>query len=201
MEPKEKIFIHNDQELLDGIAAGNEKAFRIIYDRYRKKVYTYALKIIKSEDLAEDILHEVFLKLWQQEQNREIADLDSYLRVVTRNYTLKVLRRKQLEAKVNKEMFCNWNEGHHETEEHIQLKETQQLLNEAINKLPAQQKLAYQLCREEGLKYEEAAERMAVSKLTVKTHMQLALRFVRTYLRKNTDIVMWIILIQILIKK
>lgn len=62
-------------------------ALRIIYEQYRRKVYSYALKIIKSTELVEDIVHEVFLRIGQHPDAGEIEHLDPYLRIVTRNYT------------------------------------------------------------------------------------------------------------------
>src|SRR5690606_10164576 len=86
----------SDRELLEQVAFGDERAFGEIYERYRRKVYSYALKIIKSPELAEDILHDVFVKLWQYHNPSAIDHLEGYLRIVTRNDTLKQLRRRKL---------------------------------------------------------------------------------------------------------
>lgn len=178
MNPKEAI-LWTDEKLLSEISLGNEYAFRIIFDRYRKKVYCYALKIIKSEVQAEEIVFEVFLKIWKNEQAVKIKCLDAFLSTVTRNYTLNALRKKQLEEKVNVQHCKGWKEGHNETEEAIFLKDSEEILKQAIERLPPQQKIVFTLCRQEGLRYEEVAERLTISRLTVKTHMQHALRFLR----------------------
>ncbi|MNL13920.1 RNA polymerase sigma factor SigK [compost metagenome] len=57
----------NENDLLARIASGDEFAFKIIYNRYRPKVFSYALKYLKSESESEEILQEVFLKLWIRE--------------------------------------------------------------------------------------------------------------------------------------
>src|SRR5690606_27615609 len=100
----------DERELLYKISVGDEYAFRILYNRYRKKIYSYALKIIKSEMLAEDILHEVFLRVWQHGNIAEIENIEGYLKIVTRNYTLKILRRQQLEARNNSARKLVWTE-------------------------------------------------------------------------------------------
>ncbi|MFC5281945.1 RNA polymerase sigma factor [Pedobacter alpinus] len=184
-----EIQVLDDLLLLKRVSLKDQLAFAELYNRYRKKVYTYSLKILKYPDRAEDIVHEIFLTIWQHDNLESILNLDAYLRVVTRNHTLKLLRRQQLELKSNKCMFVGWQEVHNETEQEILLKDTNAQLVQGIDKLPPQQKKVYQLCREQGLKYEEAAEQLSISRLTVKTHMQHALRFLRTYLTQHTDVI------------
>jgi RNA polymerase sigma-70 factor (ECF subfamily) len=70
---------------------------------------------------------------------------------------------------------------HCETEETVIYQDYQNILNQAIDRLPPQQKLVYGLCHGEGLKYEEAAQRLHISRLTVKTHMQQALRTIKSH--------------------
>ncbi|MDR6784317.1 RNA polymerase sigma-70 factor (family 1) [Pedobacter africanus] len=190
---------NEEKALLSQISTGDEKAFSMFFHRFSAKVYTYALKIVKSETLSEEITQEVFVKIWNLgEQLNSIENLDAYLRVLTRNHTLKVLRRLALEVRTNKMMAPGYTETHNETEEYIIFKDSEKILNQGIEQLPAQQKLVYMLCHQEGLKYEEAAERLNISKLTVKTHMQHALRFLRNYVSTHTDIAVLVILMTLL---
>lgn len=192
----------DDKELLQLASTGDVKAFSIIFHRYSAKVYTYALKVVKSDILAEEIAQEVFVKIWNLEaQLSQIENLDAYLRVLTRNRTLKVLRRIALEIKTSRMMIRDYHEDHNETEEYIIFKDSEKILNQAIEKLPAQQKIVYRLCHQEGLKYEEVAEKLNISKLTVKTHMQHALRFLRNYVSTHTDIAVMVFLMTFLSEK
>jgi len=181
---------HAEKLLLVKISLGDEHAFRILFEQHRKRVYTYALKIVKSEVYAEEILHDVFIKIWQHKSITEIENLESFLRTVTKNTTLKVLRRIKLEVRVNDELGHTWQEIHNETEDAILLKETAQILSQGINLLSPQQKQVYLLCREEGLKYADVAQRLSISTETVKTHMKQALKFLRTYVSKNGELSM-----------
>lgn len=194
--------LNDEKELLLLVATGNAKAFSQLFHQYSPKVYAYALKLVKSDTLAEEIVQEVFVKIWNLDaQLGEIVNLDAYLRVITRNHTLKLLRRMALEMKTSKMMAKDYDDSHNETEEYIIFKESAQILTEAVEKLPPQQKLVYQLCHQEGLKYEEAAERLNLSKLTVKTHMQHALRFLRLYIANHTDIATLVIVMTLLGEK
>lgn len=189
--------IINEKVLLERISNGEQDAFRVIFTIYRHKVFSYALKIIKCRETAEDIVHDVFLKIWTHPDLNGINNLESYLKTTSRNTTLKVLRRQALETQTANNLGTHWDETHNETEEIIIVNDFSKILNQAINLLPQQQKLVYNLCREEGLKYSEAAERLSISPLTVKTHMQLALRFLKSYLSKHGDVVLCLIFSQV----
>lgn len=192
---------NDEHSLLCKVQKGDEAAFRLLFDRYKKQIYSYALKIVKSESYAEEILHDVFIRIWQHENPAEIENLTYYLRTLTRNITFNILRRIKLELKVNDDRSHYWEETHNDTENTVILNDATQMLNQAISLLPPQQKLVYTLCREEGLKYAQVAERLCISPLTVKTHMQQALRFLRSYVNKHSDMTMLLVLFQILCEK
>jgi len=186
----------SDELLLAAIEKGDKRAFTLLYNRYRPKVYAYAIRVVKSAELAEDILHDVFLKLWLHESAKIIGNLDAYLQVATRNMALNVLRQQKLELLykqyVKQEAPLYLADI---TSEHIHARETAGLLDTAKRLLPPQQRIVYELCKEKGMKYEEVANRLHISKLTVKTHMQLALRTLRAYLTAHADVILLIAVI------
>ena len=180
------IPLFDDLLLLQKIAEGDRNAFRMLYDRYSKKVYLFALRILNSEEEAEEVMQEIMLKIWQMKDRAQIGNLEAYLKVASRNYCYNILRREKRHAKADSELKKDWVESHNETEERILLNETQRILSDAVDMLPPQQKLVYQLCHQEGLKYEEAAQRLNLSTFTVQSYMKLALRFLRNHVNKHT---------------
>lgn len=178
----------DDETLLANMGKGDKSAFSALYNRYRHKVYAYAIRIIKSNELAEDILHELFLKLWLNKSAAAIGNLDAYLQVAARNLALNVLRKQKLED-LYKQHVRNDEQVYiaDTTAEHVHGRETASLIDTAKKMLPPQQRMVYELCKEKGLKYEEVADQLAISKLTVKTHMQLALRSLKAYLAVHTN--------------
>ncbi len=183
-----------EKELLSKIAAQDELAFAIIYERYVKKIYTFSFRLLKSKELAEEVVQESFLKVWLLgEALTGIVNIEAYLMTLSRNKSLDILRQQVRERHSD----SSWNEGHNETEETILLNDTRKLLQTAIDLLPPQQKQVYQLCQQEGLKYEEAAATLNLSPLTVKKHMQLALRFVRNHVSNHSKIAIALILLKI----
>jgi RNA polymerase sigma-70 factor (family 1) len=189
--------ILNESELLSKIAEGDQRAFRVLYDFYYNKIYAFALYLLKSDLLAEEVVQEAFLKLWKKGYDlNQIINVESFLIAVTRNRSLDILRRCKLEIKTNQKRTSVWSEGHNDTEESIILNDTRRILQSAIDLLPPQQKLVYQLCQQEGLKYEEAADKLSLSTLTVQSYMKLALRNVRRYMVKHADLAAIIIVLK-----
>ena len=191
--------LFNESELLAKIAGGDELAFRILYEKYSKKIYTLSVRLLHSAILAEEVRQEVFLKFWMLGSDLTTIDsVEAYLRTLTRNRCLNVLRRIVLENKSEKELTKNYVEAHNETEESILLNDTRNLLNAAIELLPEQQRQVYLLCQSEGLKYEEVAVRLNISINTVKTHMKRALTTLRGHVSNHTDVAVIIIILKLL---
>lgn len=154
--------------LLLQIAKGNEYAFKGIYDKYEAKVYSFSIRILKSSELAEEVVQETFLKLWDLgDALKDINNLDCYLKRMARNKTIDILRQKALNAKTISNLKKSWTETHNETEEEIMLNDVNKILNSGIKLLPPQQKLVYQICHLEGKKYEDAALRLNLSTNTI----------------------------------
>lgn len=189
----------NERELLAKIAFGDHRAFRVVYDSYARKVYTQAVQLLHSDVEAEEMTQEIFLKLWLLgERVYEINNLEAYLRTLTRNRALNVLRKMVLEGRIEKALGVDWKEESNEAEEEILIKDVRNMLNKAVEMLPQQQKQVYQLCHQEGLRYEEAAERLNLSPLTVQVHMKRALKSVRAYVKANTDVAIILMILKLL---
>ncbi|QEH43242.1 RNA polymerase sigma-70 factor [Chitinophaga sp. XS-30] len=189
----------DERELLAGVAGRDHQAFRVIYDNYGRKVYTYALQLLHSASEAEEMVQEVFLKLWLMgDRVLEIANLEAYLRTLTKHRSLNVLRRMVLEGKIEKALGKDWREETNDMEDEILIRDVRKVLNRAIDALPRQQREVYILCQQQGLKYEEAAERLGLSPLTVQTHVKRALRSVRSYVKDHADIAAILIILKLI---
>lgn len=188
----------DESELLRQVGAGDQHAFRIVYDLYKSKIYTYSLSLLQSDILAEELMQEVFLKLWCRGKDASgVMNLEAYLKTIARNKGLDLLRKNLSLARVGLVATRNYTEAHNETEERIILNDTKQVLNEGVDLLTPQQREVYLLCHVEGLKYEAAAQRLGISTNTVKTHMKLALSFLRQHVRNHTDIAAIFILLKL----
>jgi len=190
--------LYDGQNLLQKIAAGDQRAFKVLYEYYHPKIYTFSLRILQVEEAAEEVVQESLLKIWQMGAAlNTVKNLDGYLKTIARNRSIDILRHQELIVKAEKELGYGWKETHNETEEQVLLNDTRKILREGIALMPEQHQLVYRLCYQEGLKYEEAAERLNLSPLTVQTYMKLSLRFLRKYMSSHSDLAIMLILFKL----
>jgi RNA polymerase sigma-70 factor (family 1) len=169
--------------MLAKIAGGDQHAFGLLYHSHKNRVYGYALQILQSESLAEEIVQETFIKLWLKRENLErIDNFGGFLRTIVRNDTLNALKKIALQHKNYSLIRLDKTEKDFATEQAIQYRETKKLLDSAIEQLPNQQKLVYHLCHVEGLKQKEVANQLNISPLTVKVHLREAIKSIRIHL-------------------
>ena len=188
----------NHSDILGNLAKGDAVAFREIYEKFNKKIYTVVLKMLKAKEVAEEVTQEVFLKLWRYDQQfNDFDHLEAWLRTTARNLSLNVFRKLALERKLDDQAFLQFSESQNVTEEAVLLNDARRLLEAAIEKLPTQQREIYILCQQEGLKYEEVADQLNISVNTVKTHMKRALASVRASMKTSIDIAALLILLKI----
>jgi len=180
---------YNEKELLQRSMEGDDKAFAEIFHRYKFKLYGYIYRLTQSQEMAEDIVQETFLRLWKnRHQLGNIEHLSSYIFRIAQNQAITGFRRMAMETMIIRQLLTGEEEFSPSTPEStLALKEMDALFRKAVDNLPPQQKKVYLLSREEGLKHEEIAEILQISRGTVKNHMIQLLRTLRSQLEKNLD--------------
>lgn len=188
-----------DIELCERMKRGDIDAYRQIYDRYHSQLYYYALRFLKMPELAEDVIHDVFLKLWEiREQLKPEFGIVGYLYKISRNQVFKLIKKISTEAELRSKVIGIIEEQCIDAEANLQWNEYAQLLGGAIDQLPPQCKKVFNLCRQEGKTYDEAAQILGISKHTVKEHMMAAMKNIKKYFRQNADIVFSLLIIELL---
>lgn len=168
--------------LLEELAQGNQEAFQKIFERYYAKILCFISGIIKSDDEAEDLCQEVFVKIWINRANFvDVRNLGVYLYVLSRNLTYNYLESK-LTSQIRMEEQPFNEEDSHSPLDDLVAKDMQLLIDMVVESMPSQRKIIYKLSREEGLSNAEIAEKLQISKKTVENHLTLALRELRNAL-------------------
>ena len=169
------------------LAAGSEEAFREVYLGYWNKIYSLALTYLKSPEAAQDIVQEVFLKIWKKrELLASVEDLESYIYITGRNEVINSFKKI---SKTGISDAADVPDDIMLPDTATQVKELRQQLLKAINRLPPQQLQIFKLTREQGLSHEEIAQQLGISKATVKNHMVRALNTLRQYLRDHPELI------------
>jgi len=175
---------HSDLALFKLMSQGDQEAFTILYRKHHQGVYNFLLRMIKVPVLAEDLMQDVFLKIWEDCQNIHVTvSFSSYLYQAARHKAIDALRRiahePVLEDEVRHRLASGLDDFMHPAYEWRQY---EYLLNQAIEALPPQRRRAFELVRQEGKKYEEAAALMGITRNTLKQHISLAVKSIRQFL-------------------
>lgn len=178
----------NEKKLLQQIAEGDEVAFNTLFQQYRNQLFTYLCKVTKSKETSEEIVLDVFLKIWMgRDIINEIENFEAFLFRIARNKALDFLRRLQKDPEIQREVWSVLElSSDQATDDHLIGNDTAQNIETAIGKLSPQRQKVFNLSREEGLSYEEIAKRLQLSRNTVRNHISASLEFIREFI--NTDI-------------
>jgi RNA polymerase sigma-70 factor (family 1) len=174
----------------------NEHAFQLIFQQYRHKVYKMAFAYLKTSCGAEEILQDVFLKLWIQKKPMDtINSLEAWLHTVTRNSIRNNLRKRAFETAYKSRLSNEKILTENTTDHKIIDAQYQALIHAAITSLSKQQQSVYLLAKEKGLSYKQIGKRLSLSPLTVKKHMARALETLRQFLKQNGEAVVLVLLL------
>lgn len=158
--------------------------FNDIFLSYEKPLFKLAFNLTKDSDVARDIVHDVFMKLWEiRHQLHEIQSVESFLFILTRNKVMDYLRKVSSDARLKQAIWESMQDLLTEQPKGIEEKEVREGLQEAINQLPPQRKVIYQL-RDEGYPYQEIADKLQISRHTVKNQISSAIKSIRQVMEK-----------------
>ena len=193
-----KDFEHDEKALLQFISQDDEKAFAVIVRQYWNSIYSQALAYVKSTQEAQDIVQDVFLKVWEKRKSLpNVERFDSFLFIIARNHIISSFRKK-LAMPLQEISDNRFIENSNHPDSQLASKELNALIEKGIDLLPPQQKNAFLLSRQESLSYEAIAQAMGISKETVKKHIGRALNFLRTYISNYSDLTLPLALLYIL---
>lgn len=173
------MIIHNqikDEDLILMLRNGDESAFTKIYNLYWDKLYYTAHKLLKDTDAAEEIVQEVFLKLWQKRDNLDIQSIPQYLAAMTRyavfRYLSKQKRYKEKEslAALSTENTVEFNVDH---------KILLEMITQLSNKLPEKCRLVFQYNKLQDQSLVDVAAQLNITQKTAEAHLTKALRMIR----------------------
>ena len=176
-------FFHPDQPddmLLSRLQNGDEKAFTAIYERYNKMLYVLAYKYLKDTFLAEDIVQQVFLKLWE---SRSLfvgsVHLRNYLYTMTKNLVLNEIRDNVSDMEKNYAVIQNAPEFEDKLQSALEEKDLFQHFYKILAELPEQKRKVCLLKIRDNLSNQEVADKLHISVPTVKSHYSQAIKLLR----------------------
>lgn len=187
------LHLKNERAWLKKLSQGSELAFTRIFDHYRPRIYSVALKMLKSADLAEEVVQEVFLKVWtKREEMVSINNFAGYLFMMARNDIYDRFKKLASEKTARRVFTEKRNNTVNNTDYPVIERQYGELLQETLATLPPRQKQIYHLSRDKGLSYKQIGKQLGISHLTVKKHMAEALGFIRKQLESHLEPVIFL---------
>jgi RNA polymerase sigma-70 factor (ECF subfamily) len=175
-----------DTEITGRIRQGDIGAFESLFRSSYVSLVRYAKTLIKDHDASEEIVQDLFFRLWQNRENIKIeSSLNGYLFRSVHNRCLHLLGHNRIVARHAEEMSANSEEDMENPSDILQYKELQEKIAVILEKLPERCGQIFYMNRFEGLKYHEIAEKLSVSVKTVEANMGKALKAFRKELTEK----------------
>ena len=172
-----------NEQIASLLVVRDEAAFELVFKTHYKNLYAYALTILKDEDEAEEIVQQVFFKLWERSEQLNIdGPIAAYLYRAVHNESLNFLKHQKVKQAHRLHVAYNMKNKSEQPQTKMISKELENKFREALNELPEQCRTVFQLSRFENMKYKEIAEKLQISVKTVENHMGKALKLLRTQL-------------------
>lgn len=170
-----------EKQLIIALKQGDEKAFTALYKLYWPKVYNFSRLYLSSLAEAEEVVQEVFVKVWETRSFlRDDTNFKSFLFIITRNLIFNQFR-KSFNENAYKLTILNSANAHYDIEEELCTEDLREFINKIILELPPRQQEVFNLSRNKHLSYKEIAKQLNISEKTVERHINEAIK----YLKKN----------------
>lgn len=186
--------------LLASLKKGNRAAFEAIFDLYENRLYYFVFSITKSEYATEEILQEVFIKIWTKKETIDPKrSFESFIFTIAKNLTYNYLRNIANQQSLKEEYWKNISSLNEETKDSILLAEYEDIVQDILQQIPTQKRSIYILSKQQGKSNKEIADLLGITQKTVKNHLWKTLQIIRAQLEPHiTDSVYAILLGQFL---
>jgi RNA polymerase sigma-70 factor (family 1) len=167
----------NDIQLLDLIKADHEQAFKEIYNRYWKQLYSYAYKRVKSREVAEEIVQDFLTNFWASRHKLNIQiSFEGYIYTSVKHLVLNYFAKEARKTEVFENIYTNASYLDNSTEEVISLHELHTVIAKEVSYLPVKCRSVFELSRMQNKTNKEIAQVLGISEKTVEGHLSKAIK-------------------------
>ncbi|MXN91149.1 sigma-70 family RNA polymerase sigma factor [Flavobacterium sp. Sd200] len=178
---------NEERDLLERLQGGDHIAFEKIYHLYKTRLISASLRLLKSPQLVEELLQDLFLKVWEQRDRIDTTQsLNAYLYKIAHNMAYDVFRKAGRDKRLYEHLIIATQSSYEHIEKAIFRKENQAELSKAISLLPPQQQKVFVLCKLEDKSYEEVSRLLNITTGTINNHMYRANLFLKEYFSQRS---------------
>ncbi|MCG8308956.1 MAG: RNA polymerase sigma-70 factor [Cytophagales bacterium] len=178
--------LHKEFVLIEQLKKGNQLAFNDLYNHYFPKLYGFSLKLTGNVSDAEEIVQEVFIKIWETRQNlASDLSLGSLLFTIAKNSIYNKARHRVYRLNYEIHVKHHHPGGVNLIDQQIAFNEVQVLINDAIKRMPEKRRAIFVMSRMEGLSNKEIAQKLNTSISNVENHIYKALKNIKAHMAKK----------------
>jgi RNA polymerase sigma-70 factor (family 1) len=171
--------------VIERIKKDDERAFRQLYDLLKNRIYHFALKFTKSHHSAEEIVQEVFIKIWENRKNiKKGFSIRAYVFTTTYHTIINFLKKAAKDEHLKQEILL-FADDYILTTDYGYKPEYERELHNAIEQLPPKRKEIFKMAKFEGKSYSEIASSFNIAKDTVRLQIIEANKFLKEYFKKR----------------
>jgi RNA polymerase sigma-70 factor, ECF subfamily len=187
--PKSGAMDSHQHQLMQGLKSGDRKVFETIFNTYYDPLVRYCMQRVYSQEDAEEIAQDIFIKLWVKRNELLITtSLQSYLYRTALNKVINYKEHHDV-RKAHREHVLATSSDESQEAALFSTKEIQLLAAEAVSNMPKKRRQVYELSRRDGLTYAEIAGQMGIAVKTVEAHLTAALEQLRNHLKDYLSII------------
>lgn len=177
------------------LKAGDQLALEELMSRYKGPLALSMSRLIKSREDIEELLQELFLRVWKNRDKLDTERYLAYLYKIAENLVYDRLRKAAREKRLSVDYFTHIIEAYSHIEEGIFSKELLELLQRGIQQLPEQRRRVFELCKIEGKSYEEVSQLLSISVATVNSHITNANASIKAYFKQHPELASMVLLL------
>jgi RNA polymerase sigma-70 factor (ECF subfamily) len=175
----------NNEAIIELLAKKDENAFEQVFKTHFKSLHSYACTILKDEVYSEEIVQQVFFKLWERADHIAISgSIAAYLFRAVHNESLNYLKHQKVKATHQMHVAYSMKHAVESPSKTLQARELEKKIQVALNELPEQCRTVFQMSRFDELKYREIADKLNISVKTVENQIGKALKILRVKLEE-----------------
>lgn len=184
------LTLPGEGELITLIKMGDQSAFKLLYYHYANKTLIKILRLVKSHHVAEEILQDVFLKIWEKRVLLNGNTIGPLINKIAQNKIYDYLRKSISDRKIQEALSSHFINIVADPSHLLQQKEYREIFERALDNLPSQQRNVFKLCKMENYSYQEVSKRLGITISTVNIHLVKANKALKEYLSAHHDILM-----------
>lgn len=171
--------------VLQNLANDDKKALEELFNYYYPRLYQFSRSFLKLEEGIDDILQDVFIKIWKHRANiRSSETFNPFIFAITRNLLLNELRSRLSKQKIKDEIFQLSMPDEYHSFDKLEYGELKETIDQIVNDLPEKQKEVFLLSRYDGLTHKEISEKLNISTKTVEYHISQSISTIKSKLKQ-----------------